>query len=119
LLFLWIKNGSSSSLSKINGGKLDDNNDSDDNESNQQQQQVEPIQQQSQQFMPICILCNKIFANSSNLKHHMKSIHFNEAKWICKVEKLFFFSLYFIVCLMMMMMTIKRHSMTNSNILCY
>lgn len=37
----------------------------------------------SMQFMPKCPLCDKTFANSSNLKHHMNTIHFNEAKWVC------------------------------------
>lgn len=42
------------------------------------------INSTSMQFMPKCLLCDKTFANTSNLKHHMNTIHFNEAKWICK-----------------------------------
>ncbi|CAF0882138.1 unnamed protein product [Brachionus calyciflorus] len=42
------------------------------------------INNPSVQFMPKCLLCDKTFANTSNLKHHMNTIHYNEAKWICK-----------------------------------
>lgn len=42
------------------------------------------ISNPSIQFMPKCLLCDKTFANTSNLKHHMNTIHFNEAKWVCK-----------------------------------
>ncbi|RNA42733.1 gastrula zinc finger -like [Brachionus plicatilis] len=32
---------------------------------------------------PICKYCNKIFANVSNLNHHVSAIHLNQSKWIC------------------------------------
>lgn len=32
---------------------------------------------------PICKYCNKIFANVSNLNHHISAIHLNQSKWIC------------------------------------
>jgi hypothetical protein len=33
--------------------------------------------------IPICKYCNKIFANFSNLNHHISAIHLNQSKWIC------------------------------------
>ncbi|CAF0718209.1 unnamed protein product [Brachionus calyciflorus] len=32
---------------------------------------------------PICKYCNKIFANVSNLNHHINAIHLNQSKWTC------------------------------------
>lgn len=33
--------------------------------------------------IPICKYCNKIFANFSNLNHHISAIHLNQSKWVC------------------------------------
>lgn len=33
--------------------------------------------------IPICKYCNKIFANFSNLNHHINAIHLNQSKWVC------------------------------------
>jgi hypothetical protein len=33
--------------------------------------------------IPICKYCNKLFANFSNLNHHISAIHLNQSKWIC------------------------------------
>ena len=33
--------------------------------------------------VPICKFCNKMFANFSNLNHHISAIHLNQSKWIC------------------------------------
>ena len=69
--------------SSENDELMNQSNEIEDQQPQQQQQEHEQLSQ-SQQFMPVCPLCSKTFANSSNLKHHMNTIHFNEAKWICK-----------------------------------
>ena len=33
--------------------------------------------------IPICKYCSKVFANFSNLNHHISAIHLNQSKWIC------------------------------------
>lgn len=33
--------------------------------------------------IPICKYCNKVFANFSNLNHHVSAIHLNQSKWVC------------------------------------
>ena len=33
--------------------------------------------------IPICKFCNKVFANFSNLNHHVSAIHLNQSKWVC------------------------------------
>lgn len=38
---------------------------------------------QEKENIPICKHCQKIFANFSNLNHHISAIHLNQSKWIC------------------------------------
>jgi len=33
--------------------------------------------------IPVCEYCNKVFANFSNLNHHVNAIHLNQSKWVC------------------------------------
>ena len=33
--------------------------------------------------IPVCKFCQKIFANHSNLNHHINAIHLNQSKWTC------------------------------------
>jgi hypothetical protein len=39
--------------------------------------------EQEKENVPICKYCNKIFANFSNLNHHISAIHLNQSKWVC------------------------------------
>jgi hypothetical protein len=71
--------GGMSCLSNDNNTNTNNNN----NNNNIHQNLQALLANTNCQFMPKCPLCDKIFANSSNLKHHMSTIHFNEAKWIC------------------------------------
>ena len=41
------------------------------------------IVDQEKENIPICKYCSKVFANFSNLNHHISAIHLNQSKWIC------------------------------------
>lgn len=47
--------------------------------------QVSPsgLTENEKENIPICKYCNKVFANFSNLNHHISAIHLNQSKWVC------------------------------------
>lgn len=49
------------------------------------QQQISPgnIENNEKENIPVCKYCNKVFANFSNLNHHVSAIHLNQSKWVC------------------------------------
>ena len=55
------------------------------NQDNTQQLIISPngISENEKENIPICKYCNKVFANFSNLNHHISAIHLNQSKWVC------------------------------------
>jgi uncharacterized protein YcbK (DUF882 family) len=41
------------------------------------------LSENEKENIPICKYCNKVFANFSNLNHHISAIHLNQSKWVC------------------------------------
>ena len=45
--------------------------------------QASPNGENEKENIPVCKYCSKVFANFSNLNHHVSAIHLNQSKWVC------------------------------------